>query len=659
MKIENANITWLESGLPYSTEFQDIYYSREDALAESQHVFLDANKLRQRWEQEDDIETFSIGELGFGSGLNFLQVMKLWQEMEKRPARLHYIAFEKHPLISSQLQRIHQRWPSLASQSAELLEQYIDHSEGCHRIPLNNGITLDLYYGDAHEQLSQRIVEPCLPLQCWFLDGFSPANNSKLWEEPLMQLLASCSDERTTLSSYSVAGKVRSALKNAGFEVSKIEGFGRKRHSLFATMPAVRHDQVETAQSLITPWFILPKPQFSGKSALIIGAGLAGCSTAHSLVQRGWKVSVVDAANAPASAASGNSQLALRCRLFNAPSPEAQFFLHAYLFALRQFAQMQRHSNLAWKPCGVLQLSNAMNKRNPLQLEKLQQLYSEQVLQHLSKAEASSRAGIALPEEAWLFPSGGAIEPASLCETYLAHNNIHCVFNARVTELNRKDEKWQVSVAQNQTLEADVVVVANSHSAEQFMQCADLPLQSLRGQVSEICSNENSDKLTCVVSGGRTVFPTHAGRHLLSASYANSADLQALPADSQENKAVAASNFADTNILSEDAVLERVALRCNSPDRMPLVGLAPDLDKMCTSYAELSRNARAKFNSTGEYHAGLYLNLAHGSNGLASCPLSAEFLASLITKENLPLNRDIAASLNPSRFLIKDLKKQR
>tara|TARA_B110000858_G_scaffold198006_1_gene261988 strand:+ start:7831 stop:9810 length:1980 start_codon:yes stop_codon:yes gene_type:complete len=659
MKIENAKITWLESGLPYSTEFQDIYYSRDDAIAESQHVFLEANKLRQRWEHGSDIEVFHIGELGFGSGLNFLQVMKLWQDLAKRPSRLHYIAFEKHPLKFEELQRIHQRWPGLASESAELLQQYTDHSEGCHRIPLASGITLDLYYGDAHEQLEQRMMDACPPMQCWFLDGFSPANNSELWEESLMHLLASSSDESTTLSSYSVAGKVRSALNSAGFEVNKIEGFGRKRHSLFATMPAVTHAEKETAQGLKNPWLVLPKPQFRGKTAVIIGAGLAGCSSAHSLASRGWKVTVVDAGSSAASGASGNSQMALRCRLFNAPSPEARFFLHSYLFALRQFTQMQQHGDLNWNPCGVLQLSNAMNKRNPLQLEKLQRLYSEQIVQPLSKSEASREAGLALAEEAWLFPSGGAIQPASLCESYLAHDSIDCVFNTRVTGLNRVDEKWQVNADQTQLTDADVVIVANSHSATQLIQCAGLPLQSLRGQTSEIATTETSSKLKSVVSGGRTVFPANANRHLLSASYANSTELKALPVDTHENIVVAATSFADADILDEDSVVERVSLRCNSPDRMPLVGLAPDQEKMRTSYGELSRNARAKFTSTGSYHAGLYLNVAHGSNGLASCPLSAEFLASLITKENLPLSRDIAGSLNPTRFLIKDLKKQR
>ena len=666
MKIENAKISWLESGLPYSTEFQDIYYSRDDAVAESQHVFLEANKLRQRWEQDSGIETFHIGELGFGSGLNFLQVMKLWQGLDKRPERLHYIAFEKHPLTIDQLQRIHERWTSLATQSTELVEQYIDHSEGCHRIPLTNGIILDVYYGDAFDQLNQRMTHTCPAIQCWFLDGFSPANNSQLWEEPLMHLLASCSGENTTLSTYSVAGKVRSALKNAGFEVSKIEGFGRKRHSLHAVMPASEIEllegkpkQDESLHSADFPWFTLPKPHFAGKTAVIIGAGLAGCSTAHSLAQRGWAVTVVDAQSKAASDASGNSQMALRCRLFNTPSPQAQFFLHAYLFALRQFTRFRRHSDLAWNPCGVLQLSNAMNKRNPLQLEKLQHLYSNQIVRLLSKDQASIEAGIGLSEEAWFFPSGGAMAPISLCETYLAHKNISCIFNARVTDLERSGEKWQVNAGQMQSIDADVVVIANSHSATQLIQCTDLPLQSLRGQTSEISANESSSKLKSVVSGGRTVFPASEGRHLLSASYANSNELQALRADSHENSIVAATNFADTDILNEETVVERVSLRCNSPDRMPLVGLAPNLEMMRTTYAELSRNARAKINSLGEYHAGLYLNVAHGSNGLASCPLSGEFLASLITNENLPLSRNAVQCLNPTRFLIKDLKKQR
>lgn len=680
MKVENAKVTWLESGLPYSTQYQDIYYSKDDELAESQYIFLDANRLSDRWQQQAHLDNFQIGELGFGSGLNFLQVIKLWKNSQAHPSRLHYIAFEKHPLTIDQLRRIHQRWPTLSAQSALLLEHYIDHSAGCHRLLLDLDITLDLYYGDALQQLNTRMTDNCPPVHCWFLDGFSPANNEALWEENLMHALARSSDESTTLSSYSVAGRVRTALKNAGFKVHKAEGFGRKRHSLTGTLPAQASQAIapddKTTQA--TPWFDLPGVGFEGNTAAIIGAGLAGCSTAYSLARRGWQVTLIDASSKPASKASGNSPLALRCRLFNSPSAQAEFFLHAYLFAQRQFAQLFPGGDPAWKPSGVLQMRNAMNKRNPLQAQKLDELYSPQIVGLLSKELASLEAGIPLSDAAWHFPAGGALNPSALCQRYLAHPNIHCIFDTAVNnlhrikttkrietteEIKRTESKWALEGDASRIVEADVVVIANSHDATKLAQCSDLPLQSFRGQTTVIAANEKSNRLGSIVSGARTVFPSVDEQHLISASYATGTQARTLANDTRENLRGAASNFTEDNSLSDIALSDRVSVRCNSPDGIPLVGMMPDSAKMRTRYGELTRNARAKFSTTGhdceQYTDSLFLNVAHGSNGLASCPLSAEFLASLITKENLPLSEAMINTLNPSRFLIKDLKKQR
>jgi tRNA 5-methylaminomethyl-2-thiouridine biosynthesis bifunctional protein len=80
---------------------------------------------------------------------------------------------------------------------------------------------------------------------------------------------------------------------------------------------------------------------------------------------------------------------------------------------------------------------------------------------------------------------------------------------------------------------------------------------------------------------------------------------------------------------------------------------------MRIDFSELSRNAKAIINKAGAYYPGLFVNVAHGSNGLTSCPLSGEFLASLMSKENSPLSSAQAQSLNPARFLMRELKKQR
>ena len=83
--------------VPRSKEFDDVYFSAEDGLAETRHVFLAGNNLPESWAGRDD---FTICESGFGTGLNFLAVLKLWQDRDKaqRPKNLHYISFEKYPL---------------------------------------------------------------------------------------------------------------------------------------------------------------------------------------------------------------------------------------------------------------------------------------------------------------------------------------------------------------------------------------------------------------------------------------------------------------------------------------------------------------------------------------------------------------------------------
>ena len=40
---EQAELEWRDDNTPYSTVFEDIYFSREDGPAESRHVFLAGN----------------------------------------------------------------------------------------------------------------------------------------------------------------------------------------------------------------------------------------------------------------------------------------------------------------------------------------------------------------------------------------------------------------------------------------------------------------------------------------------------------------------------------------------------------------------------------------------------------------------------------------
>src|SRR5690554_2835487 len=101
-KVQHAQLQWDAQGLPYAPDFEDVYYSRNDALGESSHVFLEGSKLPARFSSLKT-KQFLIAELGFGAGLNFLNTCRLWCEQAPASATLHYIACELYPLRLSDL----------------------------------------------------------------------------------------------------------------------------------------------------------------------------------------------------------------------------------------------------------------------------------------------------------------------------------------------------------------------------------------------------------------------------------------------------------------------------------------------------------------------------------------------------------------------------
>ncbi|WP_258087706.1 MnmC family methyltransferase, partial [Xenorhabdus bovienii] len=64
----------------------------------------------------------------------------------------------------------------------------------------------------------------------WFLDGFSPAKNPELWDAGLMAQVGAHTKTGGTAATYTAAGFVRRNLADAGFAVTRVKGFGRKRH---------------------------------------------------------------------------------------------------------------------------------------------------------------------------------------------------------------------------------------------------------------------------------------------------------------------------------------------------------------------------------------------------------------------------------------------
>jgi len=662
VKIENAWLRWIDSNLPFSRYYKDIYYSSENELGESQHVFIAGSELSVQWrEMADQDSSFTIAEIGFGAGLNFLQTCQLFRETQYKPDRLHYIGFEKYPLSCGDLARVHSRWPSLAKLSEEFRISYSDHSRGCHRLHLDNEILLDLHFGDTLSELanlpSHRLID------AWYLDGFAPRLNPEMWQPQLFHEIANRSKSGATLTSYSVAGNVRRNLQAAEFVVEKRPGHARKRNMLFASQKGVQGSTSKAASS---------HPTSAGKSigytahnaysrsALIIGAGLAGCSMAHSLSRRNWQIKLVDQASQAASGASGNAQLALRCRLFQSESELAQFYLQSFLYAQRQLHQFTKHSNLNFHNCGVLQLVGAMNKRKDLDARRLQQLYDKQVMQVLDIKAASKLANSQLTEAAYYFPLGGWVDGSLLCNLYLEHPNIELITDQNIISLKQDDNQWQLLDKDGQEIaRAPIVVIANGYKASGFEQTSQLPLQSITGQSTIIDTTAQSLSLATVVCGIRTVFPAKDNQHNLSASYRRGIVDGTVKAEDDRQNLEGAQACFERDYLSRAIQSAQISVRCNAKDNYPVVGKVPNVAVVQDHFLSRTRFRETKKIHNGHYFSGLYISAAHGSTGLATCPLSSEYLASMINHEMSPFSHELMNTLDPMRFVLREMKKKR
>ncbi len=309
-----AKLDWSRPGTPADSRFGDIYFSTDGGLEETRAVFLQGCGLPERWQ---NMSVFTVAELGFGSGLNFLASWQLWTETAQAHQRLHFISIEKYPFDQAQLRRALSAWPELEPLSAKLIEAWPGRVKGFHRLSFGT-VTLTLIHDDVEAAFEQ--IDG-LKADAWFLDGFSPSGNPAMWSEAVMSGVAQSCAPGARLATFSVAGAVRTALQNAGFEVRKMPGFGRKRQRLEADFPG------ETRKDA-------PKID----RALIVGAGIAGRSIAKALSARQISFDIIDNRNHPA--ASGNPAALVKPRFDLQDRPESRFFLSAYLYALRAYPQM-------------------------------------------------------------------------------------------------------------------------------------------------------------------------------------------------------------------------------------------------------------------------------------------------------------------------------
>lgn len=670
--LQNADITWDRNGLPRSRTYDDIYFSVNNPLEESRHVFINGNHLGTRLPQVTD-RPFIIGECGFGFGLNFLLTVEQFSRTAPESARLHYISCELHPVRLKDLKRYYANLPSsLLTLAAVLLRHYPEQGKGLHRFQFSyrqRFFTLDLVYDEATKAL-RGLSMPAPAVDAWYLDGFAPSRNDDMWQPRLFREIAAHSKAGTTLASYSVAGAVRRSLESVGFQIEKSPGFGNKRHMLSGRFEKQSPPQAAGWQ---WPW---PGEQRQPQRVAVIGAGLAGCATAHALAMRGIPTTLIEAQDTVAAGSSGNPRGILHFSPARQLTPAARLRLQAYSHALQHYAVLAGQHDIGWQPGGVLQL--AMPGKEQLQWQGLADAgrYDASLFRWVSREQAQTLAGVTLPAGGLFFPGAGSLNPAALCQALSQTTGITLHTQTRVTGMTAEPDGWTLALNtpdSHREAHFDAVVVCSNPFARDFEILPDYPLVANHGQTDTYTvrdtrgSNDTAGivlpKTVVCHKGYAVAWKAHGSQQLMTGgSFAqghhDEAETEML---GKKNLALLASMLPDLAAALTAAAhpcQSRTGTRVTTPDFLPLIGPVEDSTACRQIYAALSRNARKPVTACPDYLPGLYINAAHGANGLTTTPLAGEYLAALICGEPLPILHEDIQAIHPLRYLVRDLKKQ-
>lgn len=612
-------LVWNEAGVPRAAAFDDVYFSREGGLAESDAVFLGGCGLPDAWRDKD---RFRICELGFGTGLNVLATWRAWKRTRAPHAYLHICSIEAFPLAKADAARALQAFPEIAELAAPLLARWPVRACAPQRLWFEEDrLALTIHTGEAREILSQ--LEGSF--DAWFLDGFAPARNGAMWSGDVLHHVARLSAPGARLATFTVAGAVRRGLESAGFEVTRAPGFGAKRERLEARF-------LGTA----------PPPAALPKRVAVIGGGIAGAACAHALARRDVGTVVLEEARALGAGASGNPAGLVMPRL-DRGGALSEVFLAAYLDAIALYERL-----------GVLDACGVEERAEGRRAEALRDLLNDPPLPEDWFAACNGGA---------LHVRAGLVRPQAAIAAMLSHAALQ--LEARVTSFEDAGDGWILrGEGGRAVLKADAVVLACGAALTAFEPARRLPIALSRGQIEWGRGEAPAHALT----QGTYVAPLEGGvlfgatfDALGSPSSSPGSPMQAgeTPAV-QEDRArnlEALAKLAPEIAASVEASLltSRAALRATTPDRAPIAGALPDAEAWLAANAGVANGGPV---IADPRHRGVYVIGGLGARGLTLAPLLGEEIAAEICGDPFVLSKNARDTINPARFLQRALKRR-
>ena len=562
-------------------------------IDECEHVFIDGNNLKNRFRDLSPNSNFSIGEIGFGIGLNFLITCKAWLKYTEHNQVLEFYSFDKYIFALEDFNEFISSSSELKEYSEQLIKYYPKNIKGIQKISLFDGrISLNLVIGDISD--TQEYIKSMTYIDAWFLDGFSPSKNPDLWSKELINSIGNTSYESSTISTYTSSGLVKRNLIDSGFAVRRTKGFAGKRHML-------KGDALSKVSS---------KQGYSKKVA-VIGSGITGCILSYLLAQKGIEVDLYEQSDSICAGASSHELLVTYPRLSAHDSAYGRFNLLSYVYATNFYENLKTQS---WKKTGVLILNHDEDTARR-QKALLERRSDGKIYRHLNYAEASELSGIEVKYDGLHFKDAGYVLPNELCGFLTGSEKINVFTNSKIENLSGDGMKTTFTI-RDEHFEYDDVCLCTGSDSSELMNIDGFSTK--RGQVSHLESIGKISRINLPICAKGYISPEVSNLHIVGSSYS---DHKHTDLTQEEHL----SNLKKLQIiLDEDVKVKsgKVGLRAISKDHMPMVGKKD----------------------------GIFLNTCHGSRASVSAPICAEIISNLITEDAPPLQSRELKALCPLRF---------
>jgi len=647
-------ITFQANGSPFSEKFNDIYFDSASGFQQSEEVFIKGNEIEQQLLNATD--TFTIAETGFGTGLNFLLTLKLYQylsEQYKLPT-LSFISTEKFPLSNIQLTQALQSLPSLAPFAYDLLEQYPKEPQHEANLSFLAGqVQLKILFEDSTLALEKMEAPRHGVIDVWYLDGFSPAKNPEMWQPLLFSHIARLSKSQASISTFTVAGFVRRGLTQVGFRMDKKTSSGDKNQFLIGKF---QQEKNKGKGYQIRP--TITKPQ----QVSIVGGGIASACAAYALTKQGIRVTLYCKDIKVAQGASSNKIGALYPLIHQQKDDISLFYQQAFEHATNTYKQLVTQGfHYAHDWCGLLNIAYKESLITQQHSFAQANNWPKTLIYPVDKHEASKLANIKLEHGGLFIPKAGWIAPQELVQQLFSAakstNRLRIENSVMVNNVIQKDDSsWQLNTSKG-TFKTNVLVMCGGAEGIPLEIMQTLPLTSVRGQVTTVASNKKMSPLATVICHKGYITPENKEQHCIGATFTkNSFDTVSSSEDDDYNFSILERCLPKlTQWSKDDVIASKARLRCMTPDHMPIVGAMPNIKAHKSSYAHLSKDKNWRFVEPAPCIDNLYLLTGLGARGLCTAPLLADILAADLTGSPYPVDEQMLFNLAPNRFIIRDI----